>query len=75
MKIRVQALHLVNPAPMGTSAVVERYLSERMTVDGKAISMSFDKDPRFLRVEIKGSEYSQLIPLANIAMILVRESE
>ena len=70
MKVQIKRIRLVNPAPIGHEAVVLSHLGYDTRLDNRAIKLSFDKDPRFVRVDLVGAEYFELIPLSNCATVL-----
>lgn len=70
MKVQIKRVRLVHPAPIGRSAVVESHLGYDSRVDDAPISLAFDKDARFIRMEIVGKEYFELIPISNVATML-----
>ncbi len=71
MKVKIRRIRLVNPAPLGLTAVVEHHLGPETKLDNGQIELSFDKDPRFVRVAFVGKGYFELIPLSNVAGIML----
>lgn len=69
MKIQISRIHLRSPAPFGRSAVVESHLGFDSRIDEHSIKLSFDKDPRFVRVDVDGSDEFELVPLTNCAKV------
>lgn len=68
----IASLRLINAAPIGTGAEMLNHIHEGILVSGKKAQVSFDKDPRFVRVVTPGrdeTDYVDLIPLSNVASI------
>lgn len=70
MKPRILRIRLAAPAAIGRGAVVEKQVGFDSLIDNVRPVLSFDKDPRFLRVDFPGQAYFELIPLSNVASLM-----
>lgn len=75
MKPTILRVRLVCAQPIGKNAVVEHHLSFDSTIDGVTPVITFDKDPRFLRMDLPGKDYFELIPISNVATMLVEQGK
>jgi hypothetical protein len=67
MKPRILRIRLVCAQPIGRNGEVEHHLSYDSRIDGVNPVLTFDKDPRFIRMDFPGKDYFDLIPISNIA--------
>lgn len=74
-KLTIRNVRLAVAAPMGTGSVVMQYFYPGVTLDGVRVTVEFDKDPRFLRVDFPGKDYFELIPLTNVTSMQVVPAE
>lgn len=71
MKPRILRIRLAAPAAVGRTAIVEGHIGFDSLIDGVRPILSFDKDARFLRVDFPGKDYYELVPLSNVATLMV----
>lgn len=64
--LKIENLRLAVAAPMGKGSVVMQYFYNGVRIDDATVTCSFDKDPRFIRVEFGGKDYFELVPLTNV---------
>lgn len=67
--VRIRRIRCIKGAPMGRAAVPMEHLGHDSLIDHKPIALSFDKDARFLRVDLESGQF-ELVPLSNVAAIL-----
>lgn len=60
-------IRTIAPVPCGVSHIMENHIGRDTTIDGRLPKIVFDKDSRFIRVEV-GSWYA-LVPLSNVASV------
>lgn len=71
MKLQIRRVRLVHPAVVGSSAMPLEHIGYDTQLDGASVALSFDKDARFIRMDIVGRGYFELLPLSNVASIMV----
>lgn len=71
--MKILRIRLVEAAPIGRGAVVEKQIGYDSRIDGVTPTLSFTRGGRFIQVTFPGKEYVELIPLTNVATIMVQE--
>lgn len=68
----IASVRLMKATPLGKDSLpLEHFTAGRTSVDGVAVSVTFDKDDRYLRFNYTGKTYFDLIPFHNVASLHV----
>jgi hypothetical protein len=67
--VKITRVRFAEPACVGNNSEMVSHISKDTYIDAKPVSIYFDDDNRFLRLE--GASFVELLPLANVTSIRV----